>query len=77
MITRYGFRCMKYAEAYNMVLRSDGYFKLENGRMVLDRAGQYANYYGIFCEESTGDSVVDNAEVLLLLTCVQVLLFRF
>jgi hypothetical protein len=72
MLKKYGFRCMKYSEAYDMVLRSDSYFKFENARMVFDRAGQSAGYqsfafYGILCDESpTGNFVVDDAEVVFI-----------
>jgi hypothetical protein len=73
MLKIYGFRCLKYAESYNMYLRSDHYMKIENGRMVFDRADHTASrqsvaFHGILCDEPpTGNYMVDIAEVNLLL----------
>jgi hypothetical protein len=37
-LKQYGFRCLKYAESYNMYFPSDHYMKIENARMVFERA---------------------------------------
>ena len=72
ILKNYGFRCLKYAEAYNMYMPSDHYMKIQNGRMVFERAEHAAirhssAFHGILCDEPpTGNYMVDNAEVVLL-----------
>ncbi len=72
-LKKYGFRCLKYAESYNMFLPSDHYMKIENARMVFERAEHAASrqsiaFHGILCDEPpTGNYLVDGAEVSLLL----------
>lgn len=56
MLRAYGFRCMKYIEAYDMVLPSDRFLTLINGTMAIDQssAGHTRSiaYYGASCYES-------------------------
>jgi hypothetical protein len=72
MLKHYGFRCLKYAESYNMYMKSDHYMKIENARLVFERAEHTASrqsvaFHGILCDEPpTGNYLVDVAEVRLL-----------
>jgi hypothetical protein len=57
MLSDYGFLCMKYVEAYDMVLPSDRRVIMDNGRMAIDQSilGESRTsiaYYGIRCDES-------------------------
>ncbi len=56
MLVAYGFRCMKYVEAYDMVLPSDRFLTLMNGKMAIDqsRVGHPRSlaHYGASCYES-------------------------
>jgi len=66
MLRAYGFRCMKYLEAYDMVLPSDRLLTLMDGRMAIDRSsdGQPRSiaYYGASCYE-LGTTSIGQAEV--------------
>ena len=56
MLTAYGFRCMKYVEAYDLVVSSDTAMKFEYGRLLME--GDYSDnvrqlgYYGLGCHET-------------------------
>ena len=81
-LKQYGFRCLKYAESYNMYFPSDHYMKIENARMVFERAEHAASrqsiaFHGILCDEPpTGNYLVDSAEVSLLLNCSYLEIFK-
>lgn len=55
----YGFKCMKYTEAYELVMPSDAPLEFSEGRLIIDR-----HYYGISCDETHPSSAALNqAEV--------------
>ncbi len=66
MLRAYGFRCMKYIEAYDMVLPSDRFLTLINGTMAIDQSSdghtRSIAYYGASCYES-GITRMGQAEV--------------
>jgi hypothetical protein len=71
MLRTYGFRCMKYVEAYDLVLPSDRYLELRDGKMAIDQrltaeSPPSMAYYGIRCDEShpTSDHL-DRTEVFM------------
>ena len=55
MLTAYGFRCMKYVEAYDLVISSDSHLKFEFGRLLMESDFsdhiRGMGYYGIGCHE--------------------------
>ena len=61
---------------------SDHYIKIENARMVFERAEHAASrqsiaFHGILCDEPpTGNYLVDSAEVSLLLNCSYLEIFK-
>ena len=66
MLRAYGFRCMKYIEAYDTVLPSDRFLTLMNGTMAIDQSSvgypRSIAYYGASCYES-GPTSIGQAEV--------------
>jgi hypothetical protein len=76
MLSDYGFLCMKYVEAYDMVLPSDRRVIMDNGRMAIDQSilGESRTsiaYYGIRCDEShpasdhlTGTEVIQSLDLI-------------
>lgn len=68
MMSDYGFLCMKYVEAYDMVLPSDRRIIIENSRMAIDQSipGDSRTsiaYYGIRCDESHHSDHLTGTEV--------------
>ena len=55
MLTAYGFRCMKYVEAYDLVISSDSHLKFEFGRLLMESDFsdniRRMGWYGIGCHE--------------------------